>query len=64
MKPKFEVTIYSDKKTPRSSLIFGFQNFEDVAALYPTENNFSVLNIETGEYRAYTAHSKNIGVFF
>lgn len=64
-KPKFEVTVYPAHpgEPVKTSILLGFSNFEDIAKLYPCRQ-FSLLNIETGEYRHYVPRSKNIAVFF
>lgn len=62
--PKFEVTVYPSQsgRKPKSSILYGFPDFESIAKLY-SRQEFSLLNINTGEYRCY-ANGKNIGVFF
>lgn len=64
-KPKFEVTVYpaTSSDYAKSSLLYGFTNFEEIAKLYPGRD-FSLLNIDTGEYRRYAPDGKPIGVFF
>lgn len=63
VKPKFEVTVYRKNQTPKSSIILGFSDFSSIAKLYPNQE-FSVLNINTGEFRWYVPRGKNIAVFF
>lgn len=66
MKPRFEVTVYPSKdaaqKTAKSAILYGFSSFDEVASLYP-KRNFSILNIDTQEYRTYF-DAKPVAVFF